>query len=75
MKVEYIEFPSAETVQNFVDRISELDGIFELVSDGYILDARSMMGIFSLNLSKPIELRIYNDCDENLEAIEEFISK
>ena len=73
MRSVYISLPSAETVQAFADTLAGMDGDFELINDIYILDARSLMGIFSLDLQKPIELRIYNDSRQNYEQLKRFI--
>lgn len=73
MQSVYVQLSGAETVQKFVEQISALDGDFDLVAGNYILDARSLMGIFSLDISKPIELRIYNDTPENMQHLARFI--
>ena len=44
---------------NVLDRYSDVD--FDLVSGRYVIDAKSIMGIFSLDLSKPIDLNIHAD--------------
>ena len=72
MRSVFISLPSPETVKAFADTIADMDGDFELVNDIYILDARSLMGIFSLDLKKPIELRIYNDSRSNYEQLRRF---
>ena len=41
--------------------------IFDLVSGRYVIDAKSIMGIFSLDLSKPIDLNIH--ADDNVDEI------
>lgn len=69
----FISLPSAEVVKDFVSEVTKLDGDFDLISDRYILDARSLMGIFSLDLSKPIELKIYNDIPQNIDALKKFM--
>lgn len=43
----------------FVNEISKFDCDFDLVSGRYVIDAKSIMGIFSLDLSKPINLNIH----------------
>lgn len=45
-------------VKDFVNTVSKYDCDFDLVSDHYVIDGKSIMGIFSLNLSKPIDLDI-----------------
>ena len=72
MSSVFISLPSPETVQEFVDTIAGMDGDFELINDIYVLDARSLMGIFSLDLQKPIKLRIYNDSSQNYERLRRF---
>jgi len=61
MKTITICLNTVEKVKGFVNTISPLDGDFDLVSDRYVVDAKSIMGIFSLDLSKPLRLDIHND--------------
>ena len=73
MQTVFISLPTVDAVQKFVDRISPLDGQFDLLSDEYILDAKSLMGIFRLDLTKPLELCVEKDTDETMQAIGQFI--
>lgn len=59
-----IRLPSVKKVKDFVSAISSCDFDLDIAADRYIIDAKSIMGIFSLDLSKPLELRIISD-DEN----------
>ena len=59
MKTVQISLNSIEKVKSFVHEISKFDYDFDLISGRYVIDAKSMMGIFSLDLSKPIELAIH----------------
>lgn len=52
---------SIEKVKQFVNLISQYDGDFDLTSGRYVIDAKSIMGIFSLDLSKPLRLDIHDD--------------
>lgn len=72
MQSVYVSLPNPEAVQAFVEQITMLDGEFELISGNYILDARSLMGIFSLDLTKPLQLRVYNDSPANMAALQRF---
>ena len=74
MRTVYISLPTVESVQSFVGKISGLEGNFDLLSGDYIVDARSLMGIFSLDLSKPLELVVENDTAEAMRAIARFIT-
>ena len=62
-------------VKAFVNEVTKFDAEFDLVSGRYVIDAKSIMGIFSLDLSKPIDLNIHNEnnVDEIMTKLEEFI--
>ena len=59
-----IRLPSVNEVKDFVGAVSSCGCDIDIAADRYIIDAKSIMGIFSLDLSKPLELRIISD-DEN----------
>lgn len=59
MKTVQITLNSIEKVKSFVNVISNYDYDFDLVSGRYVIDAKSIMGIFSLDLSKPLTLNIH----------------
>jgi len=61
MKSVNVILNTVEKVKGFVNTVSPLDGDFDLVSDRYVVDAKSIMGIFSLDLTKPLCLNIHND--------------
>lgn len=64
MKTVQISLNSINKVKSFVNEITKFDNDFDLVSGRYIIDAKSIMGIFSLDLSKPIDLNIHaNESD------------
>ena len=71
MKTVKISLNSIDKVKSFVNEITKFDNDFDLVSGRYVIDAKSIMGIFSLDLSKPINLNIH--ADENMAAIMEAI--
>ena len=54
---------SIDKVKSFVNDLTKFDCDFDLVSGRYVIDAKSIMGIFSLDLSKPIDLTIHGDGD------------
>lgn len=68
MKAVDISLNSIDKVKTFVNLINRFDYDFDLVSGRYVIDAKSIMGIFSLDLSKPITLHIHAD-DTNAESI------
>lgn len=70
MKTVMISLNSIDKVKSFVNDISKFNFDFDLVSGRYVIDAKSIMGIFSLDLSKPIELNVHAE-NENLNAVME----
>ena len=67
MKTVKISLNSIDKVKAFVNDITKFDYDFDLVSGRYVIDAKSIMGIFSLDLSKPIDLNIH--AEDNAEAV------
>ena len=67
MKTIQISLNSIDKVKAFVNDITKFDNDFDLVSGRYVIDAKSIMGIFSLDLSKPIDLSIH--AEDNLDEI------
>ena len=57
---------SVDKVKDFVREVSKFETDIDLVSSRFIVDAKSLMGILSLDLTKPIEVRILNKQDERL---------
>lgn len=55
-----VKLNGIDVVKNFVNVASGVDADLDLVSGRYVVDAKSIMGIFSLNLSKPIEMVIHS---------------
>ena len=70
-----ISLNSIDKVKSFVNDVTKFDCDFDLISGRYVIDAKSIMGIFSLDLSKPITLNIHaeNNLDEILSIIKPFI--
>ena len=60
MKTVQISLNSIGKVKSFVNTISQFEYDFDLISGRYVIDAKSIMGIFSLDLSKPIDLNIHD---------------
>ena len=67
MKTVQISLNSIDKVKSFVNAITQFEFDFDLVSGRYVIDEKSIMGIFSLDLSKPIELVI--NAEDNLDQI------
>ena len=66
MREVQISLRTIEEVKEFVQTITMSDGDFELISGKYIVDAKSILGLFSVDLSKPVTLKIdVNDSKMN----------
>ena len=77
MKTVQICLNSIDKVKAFVNEITKFDTDFDLVSGRYVIDAKSIMGIIRLDLSKPIDLNIHAEAgiDEILETLSPYIIK
>ena len=76
MKTTSVLLGTINDVKDFVNTVIRFDFDVDLISGRYAVDAKSIMGIFSLDLSKPITLNIHSDdCGEFLAAIDRFIVK
>ncbi|HOK43581.1 MAG TPA: HPr family phosphocarrier protein [Thermoclostridium caenicola] len=65
---------SINDVKDFVNIVNKYDFDVDLTSGRYIVDAKSIMGIFSLDLSKPIKMEIHGDNPEDfINEIKQFI--
>lgn len=76
MKTVKISLNSIDKVKSFVNTISQYSFDFDLISGRYVIDAKSIMGIFSLDLSKPIDLNIHTDgssLDTVMEVVKSYI--
>lgn len=73
MKSIKISLELAQRVKEFVNVTQEFPYEILLKSGRYIVDAKSILGIFSLDLSQPITVEVYSDdCDELLEKLKKF---
>ena len=75
MKTVTISLNSIDKVKTLVNELAKYSSDFDLISGRYVIDAKSMMGIFSLDLSKPIQLCIHSDDDAEpvLNALSSFV--
>ena len=75
MKTVRISLNSIDKVKSFVNDLTKFDTDFDLVSGRYVIDAKSIMGIFGLDLSKPIDLNIHSESsvDEIVNILKPYI--
>lgn len=72
-----VKLDAVDKIKRFVNTITKFDVDMDLMHRKYVIDAKSIMGVFSLDLSKPLELHINTDdvavVEEIKSAIREFI--
>ena len=74
MKTANIRINTIEDVKNFVTTVTKCNYDVDIVSGRYAIDAKSIMGIFSLDLSKPVVLEVHSDkCDDLLGELKDYI--
>ena len=75
MKTVQISLNSIDKVKSFVNAITQYEYDFDLISGRYDIDAKSITGIISLDLSKPIDLAIHaeNNMDEIMETLKPYL--
>ena len=52
---------SVDRIREFNSRIQNIKGDCDLRSGNYVVDAKSIMGIFGLDVSRPLELVVHDD--------------
>ena len=73
MKTTTIMLKSIDDVKAFVNLTVRFSYDIDLSSNRYVVDGKSIMGIFSLDLSKPIQVTIHSDdCDDLLNELKPF---
>lgn len=74
MKTFNLMLNSINDVKDFVNIVSKYEYDVDLTSGRYVVDAKSIMGIFSLDLSKPIKVEVHDDsCDAFLNEVKRFV--
>lgn len=73
MEVVTLLFSQVNQVKNFVDLVTRYDFDVDLVSDRYTVNAKSMLGIYSVDLSKPVNVVIHSsDCKQLVDELKKF---
>lgn len=75
MKSVQVSLNTIDRVKNFVNEVSKFEYEFELSSERYIINAKSIMGIFSLDITKPLCLNIHEEekIDQVMDALAFYI--
>ena len=76
MQAMTISLTQVTEVQDFVNLVSRFPFEVDIVSGRYTVNAKSLLGIYSLDLSRPLQVLIYSDdCAELMDALKAFSSK
>ena len=76
MKSVNIKLSLAENVKTFVNMVNRYPYDMDLRAGRHVVDAKSILGIFSIDLSRPIRMDIYSDdCDDLLQALDGYLVK
>ncbi|MCI8326114.1 MAG: HPr family phosphocarrier protein [Clostridia bacterium] len=76
MKSVRLLLNTTDSVKSFVNLISSYDYDADIRSGRYVVDAKSILGIFSLDLNRPVVLEVYDDnCDELLSKLSPYMQK
>lgn len=74
MNAVSIKLSLAENVKYFVSIVNKYPYEIDLRVGRHVVNGRSLLGIFSLDLSKPIALEVYADsCEDLMDALRPFI--
>ena len=75
MKQINIKLSLAENVKTFVNMVNRYPYDMDLRAGRHVVDAKCILGIFSLDLNKPITLEVYtDDCEDLIEALKDFLA-
>ena len=76
MKTFNIMLNSIMDVKEFVNIVNRFPSEIDLTSSRYVVDAKSIMGIFSLDLSKPIKVDVHSDdCADLMAELDKYMIK
>lgn len=74
MQAVTISLTQVDQVRRFVNLVAQAPYDVDMVSGRYTVNAKSMLGIYSLDLSKPIQVLMYSDdCEELKKELAEFM--
>ena len=69
MNMVKVQFRGLESVKNFVNILTHFNNEFDIVDQKYVIDAKSIMGLFSLDLTRPLDLKIYSEDEDEINQI------
>ncbi|MBE6729378.1 MAG: HPr family phosphocarrier protein [Ruminococcaceae bacterium] len=73
MIVKEVLLNNIDSVNRFVSKMAEKDFDIDLVLGKYLVNAKSIMGVLSLDLTQPVTVKAHTDNEDFLEEIKEYI--
>ena len=74
MEAVTISLTQVNQVQKFVNVVSKVPYVVDMVSGRYTINAKSLLGIYSLDLNRPLQVVMYSDdCEALKKELEEFM--
>lgn len=77
IKTVNVQINTIDKVKSFVDIVSSIESDLDIISGRYVIDAKSIMGIFSIDLTNPLTLKIYakneKSVDNTVKKLKNFI--
>jgi len=74
MTEKNIKLTTIEDVKKFVNTVFRYEYDVDVISGRYAVDAKSILGLFSIDLSKSVTMKIHsNDCEDLLNEVKQFI--
>ena len=73
MKTATVQLSTIADIRDFVNLVTACDFEVDLASGRYVVDAKSIMGIFSLDLMNPLTMTVHSDdCDDFMAKIAKY---
>ena len=69
MKDALVLLNEVDKIKKFTDTVSRFPEDIDIIHGRYVIDAKSIMGIFTLDTSKPVIVRVHSDNDEVVDNI------
>ena len=68
-----VQLKAINDVKDFVEIVSRFQGEAVMKTGKYVIDAKSILAIYSLDLSNPVTLSLENPGREELDSLQRFI--
>lgn len=75
MKKITIKINSIEDIKKFQDEITKFETDIDITRGRYIIDAKSMLGILTIDLSKPIDVVLHSDDEVEINNFKEIMKQ